>query len=134
MDKSRQVAGWVGPVLIVLAASEALNLRIWATGSAPLTYQAGLLWFVGGLGVVRVHNRWQAGWPLVITLVGWFFLLGGLFRVFLPEAQQGNENTPALGVYLLDALLVAAGSLLTWKALRDPNRAPVLRESSVGGV
>ncbi|HET7702520.1 MAG TPA: hypothetical protein VFK35_03915 [Candidatus Limnocylindrales bacterium] len=116
MTRSRQIAAFLGPVLIVLAASEAKNLQIWAAGNPPLTYLAGLLWFLGGLAIVRLHNRWSTGWPVSITLVGWFFLLGGLFRLFLPEAQQGNENTPATATYVLDVVLLALGVLMTAKA------------------
>ena len=116
MTRSRQIAAFLGPVLIVLAVSEAKNLQIWAAGNAPLTYLAGLLWFLGGLAIVGLHNRWSTGWPVAITLVGWFFLLGGLFRLFLPETQQGNQNTPPFATYALDVVLVALGVLMTLKA------------------
>jgi hypothetical protein len=111
---SRQIAGYLGPVVILLAVSEAKNLAIWSTGDPQLTYMAGLVWFLGGLAVVRLHNRWSRSWPVSITVVGWFFLIGGVFRMLLPEAQQGNANTPAMGVYALDAVLIALGSLMTF--------------------
>jgi hypothetical protein len=116
MTQSRQIAAFLGPVLIVLAVSEAKNLQIWAAGIPPLTYLAGLLWFLGGLAIVSLHNRWSASWPVAITLVGWFFLLGGLFRLLFPDVQQGNQNTPAAGAYALDAVLFALGVLMTFKA------------------
>lgn len=113
---ARQIAGYLGPVVIVLAASEAMNLQIWETGDPRLTYLAGLLWFLGGLAIVRLHNRWSIDWPLSITLVGWFFLIGGLFRVFYPSVQQGNANTPALATYALDAVLLGLGALMVFRA------------------
>ena|SRR5580765_2791601 len=116
MTRSRQIAAFLGPVLIVLAVSEAKNLQIWEVGVAPLTYLAGLLWFLGGLAIVSLHNRWSAGWAVAITIVGWFLLLGGLFRLLFPDAQQGNQNTPAVGAYALDAVLLALGVLMTFKA------------------
>jgi hypothetical protein len=103
---------------MVIAVSEAKNLQIWATGNPPLTYLAGLLWFLGGLTVVRLHNRWSTKWPVAITLVGWFFLIGGLLRLFFPEAQQGNQNTPTVGAYVLDVVLLALGALMTFQAYR----------------
>jgi hypothetical protein len=116
MKRSRQIAAFLGPVLIVLAVSEAKNLQIWAAGVAPLTYLAGMLWFLGGLAIVSVHNQWSAGWPVTVTLVGWFFVLGGLFRLLFPDLQQGNQNTPAAGAYAVDAVLLAFGVLMTFKA------------------
>jgi hypothetical protein len=109
---SRRIASYLGPVVMVVAASEAVNVRIWATGLAPLTYQAGLIWLLGGLAILRVHNRWSRSWATSITVVGWFFFFGGLFRMFLPEAQQGTQNTPAVGIYALDAVLFALGVLM----------------------
>ena len=125
MVRSRQIAGYLGPTTIVIAASEAKNLHIWASGNPPLTYLAGLIWFLGGMAVVRLHNRWTTGWPVTITLVGWFFLLGGLLRLFFPEAQQGNQNTPAVGTYAVDVVLASLGALMTFEAFRhrrDPER------------
>lgn len=118
MTRSRQIAGFLGPVLIAVAVSEAKNLQIWATGNASLTYLAGLVWFLGGLAIVSLHNRWSAGWPVAITLVGWFLLLGGLFRLLFPDVQQGNQNTPAVGAYAIDVVLLALGLLMTFKAHR----------------
>lgn len=118
LTRSQQIAGYLGPTVMVIAVSEAKNLQIWATGNPPLTYLAGLLWFLGGLTVVRLHNRWSTKWPVAITLVGWFFLIGGLLRLFFPEAQQGNQNTPTVGTYVLDVVLLALGALMTLQAYR----------------
>lgn len=118
MESSRRLAGFIGPVLIPFAISEVMNLRIWATGLPPLTYLVGLLWFIGGFAIVRAHNRWTTDWTLGVTIVGWFFLVGGLIRMFFPELQQGNENTPVAGTYAVNTVLVAIGVLLTVKAHR----------------
>jgi hypothetical protein len=104
----------IGPTLIVLGISEALNFRIWASNIAPLIYLNGLLLFVAGLSIVRVHNQWTRGWPVMVTLVGWIAILGGLFRMFAPEAQQAGQNAPTT---VISASLVGAiGLVLTLKA------------------
>lgn len=123
LAKSMRLAGWLGPVVIAVALSEAMNFHIWATNSAPLTYLVGILWFVAGLSIVKVHNQWTAGWPVAMSLMGWFLVLGGLFRMFLPEAQQGNQNTPELGTYAFDLVLLAIGTLLTFRAYWPKSRA-----------
>jgi uncharacterized membrane protein len=118
MEGSKRLAGLVGPILIPFAISEVMNLRIWATGLPPLTYLVGLLWFIAGFAIVRAHNRWRTDWTLAITIVGWFFLVGGLVRMFFPELQQGNQNTPAAATYAVNTVLVAIGALLTVQAYR----------------
>jgi len=49
-----------------------------------LIFLSGILLFVAGLAIVRVHNRWASGWPVVVTVIGWLALLGGLARMLFP--------------------------------------------------
>jgi cation transport ATPase len=113
MTSSRHIAGLIGPAIVAVTISETLNLHIWATNIAPVTYLNGLLLFVAGLSIVRAHNRWTAGWPVLVTLTGWVLILGGLFRMFAPEARQGGENLPTYAVILV---LFVIGVFLTFKA------------------
>jgi len=77
---SRRIAGLLGPSLIAISVTEAVNLRIWADVQPPVVYLSGVLLFVAGLAIVRAHNRWLFGWPVLVTIVGWLCLLGGLAR------------------------------------------------------
>ncbi len=111
---SKQIAGLVGPTLIALNLSETMNPHIWSN-IAHITYLVGSLWFVAGLSILRAHHRWVLGWPVLITLVGWFVILGGLFRMFFPaSAQQGVENTSS--VIAGQIVLLVIGIFLTFKA------------------
>jgi hypothetical protein len=50
----------------------------------------------------------------MVTLVGWFAILVGLFRMFAPEVQLASQNTPTT---IISASLVGAiGLFLTFKA------------------
>jgi len=110
---SKELAKLVGPAVTVMTASELLNFHIWATNIPPVTYLNGMLLFISGISILRIHNRWVIGWPVLVTLVGWFSILGGLFRVFFPEAKQATDNTAS---YVVISFLLAMGLLLTFKA------------------
>ena len=112
MTDPKPLAQLIGPTLIVVTLSEALNLHIWRPNLAPLTYLNGSLLFVAGLAIVRVHNHWTRAWPVAVTLIGWGSMLGGLFRMFAPEAQQGGEN---IATYAVLAILFLTGVFLTFK-------------------
>jgi hypothetical protein len=114
MTNSKQIAGLIGPTLIALGTSEAMNFRIWAGNIAPLIYLNGILLFVAGLSIVRVHNRWTRGWPVIVTLVGWVAILGGLFRMFAPEVQRIGQNAPT--TIITASLAGVIGVFLTFKA------------------
>jgi uncharacterized membrane protein YhaH (DUF805 family) len=115
MIKSRQFAGLIGPTLIALTVSEVTGPRIWANVAATQVYLAGTLWFVSGVAIVRGHNRWAAGWPLVVTVLGWFAILGGLFRMFAPEFARQNVPQPG-ALLVMQVVLLVIGAFLTFKA------------------
>jgi hypothetical protein len=112
MTDSKAIAQLAGPTLLALSASEALNLHIWATNLVQVTYLDGLVVFAAGLAIVRMHNVWPRGWPLLVTLVGWGALALGLFRMFAPQARQGGRNA---ATHVALAILFVLGALLTWK-------------------
>jgi uncharacterized membrane protein HdeD (DUF308 family) len=49
-----------------------------------LVLVSGVLSFVAGLAVVRVHNHWAADWAVLVTIFGWLLLIGGLVRMLFP--------------------------------------------------
>jgi hypothetical protein len=104
----------LGPALLVLGPSEALNYRIWETNSAPVIYLNGLLLFIAGLSIVRVRSRWTRSWPVIVTIVGWGCMLGGIFRMFAPKVQKGGQNAPT--TIIAASLVGVTGLFLTFKA------------------
>lgn len=119
MTTSRNIAGLLGPTLIAVALSEGLNFPVLLANTTPsVIYLNGTLLFVAGLSIVRAHNRWTIGWPVLVTLTGWVVFFAGLIRMFVPGvAQRGVENATAAwhaGLIIPFAL----GVFLTFKAYR----------------
>jgi hypothetical protein len=112
MEKAIQLAGLIGPILIVLSISEALNLHIWQKVEASLVYLNGLLLFVGGLSLVRAYNHWALDWTIMVTLTGWFSLTTGLYRLFFPNSPQLKKSATTYAVLLV---LLIIGSILSYK-------------------
>ena len=113
MTDSRRLAGLLGPTVLTLAVSEAINLRLMAEHPAAvgLVYLNGTLLFVAGVAIVQVHNRWTRGWPVLVTVLGWCAILGGVMRMFAPQATTSG----ATWVYGLLVALLAVGVVLTFK-------------------
>ena len=84
MANSIQVGRLVGPTLVAMLASESplVQPRLYDAQIPPVVHLSGVLLFVAGLAVVRVHNVWARNWTVLITLCGWFFLAMGLVRMF----------------------------------------------------
>lgn len=119
MINSRQLAQIIGPTLGVMTLSEMINMTIWENNIPSLTFLNGVLLFVCGISIIRVHNFWVHSWTILITLIGWFSIILGLIRMFFPTAKQAGEN---LSTYLLLTVLFAIGLFLTFKAYY-PNKS-----------
>ncbi|MDH4120951.1 MAG: hypothetical protein OEV94_04525 [Deltaproteobacteria bacterium] len=115
MTNSKNLAGFIGPVLIVVCLSEAMNLDVFKDVTASLVYLNGSLLFIAGFAIVRAHNRWVMDWTLAVTLVGWFVMIGGLTRMFATElAMKEAHNKPTAMGFIV--VLLAVGVFLTYKA------------------
>lgn len=112
MINSRQLAQIIGPTLSVMTLSEMMNLSIWESNIPGVTFLNGILLFIGGISIIRVHNFWVRSWTILITLIGWLTILLGLLRMFFPTAKQAGEN---FSTYLLLTVLVVIGLFLTLK-------------------
>jgi hypothetical protein len=110
---SVSIARIVGPVLVALGVTEALNIDVFAGIAPSVVYLNGTILFVAGVAILQAHNRWSAGWPVLVTLVGWVLVLGGLYRMIAPTAPQLSRGPVTYGVL---ATLTAMGVFLTYKA------------------
>ncbi|WP_276371800.1 hypothetical protein [Chryseolinea sp. H1M3-3] len=123
MEKSKSIAGIVGPTLIVMVLSETRfwNPTLYNTQIEPLIYLNGVLLFVAGLAIVKNHNIWIYGWQTLLTIVGYFALAVGLFRMFFPHLQKTkfDNNNPIL---IVEIILIFTGMFLTFKAYRPTKR------------
>ena len=116
MADSKQLAGLIGPTMLVLAVTEAMNLNIFSNPLASVVYLNGAILFVAGLAIVRAHNLWTWRWSLTITLTGWFCLSVGVWRMAVPDAPQMAESVLT---YVLLAAFGALGTFLSFKAYRS---------------
>ena len=119
MLNSKRIAGLVGPTVVAMVASEfpLVQPHLYDAQIPPVVYLSGVLMFVGGLAIVRVHNDWKRDWTVLVTLSGWFFLALGLFRMFAAgQYQRGSANTSAAAFMVLEGMLFVLGLIMTFKA------------------
>jgi hypothetical protein len=87
MKTSKTIAGLIGPTLVAIAASMLLNIGSFPELAEQVSrdpvpiFVSGILLFVAGLAIVRVHNRWTNGWPVLVTVLGWLTVFSGLARI-----------------------------------------------------
>ena len=76
MAPTRLIAGFAGPVLLAIGIAMLLNRRAIMGMAAEIAQSTGLIFLSGiilltaGIAIVRTHNVWSGGWPIIITVLG----------------------------------------------------------------
>jgi hypothetical protein len=121
---SKQIAGLLGPTMVAMLLSEfpLVQPHLYDAQIPPVVYLSGVLMFVAGLAIIRVHNHWARDWTVLVTLSGWFFLVLGLFRMFAAGLyRQGSAHASMTMFMVLEGLLLVIGLFITFKAYtRNP--------------
>lgn len=126
MDTSRNIAAIVGPVFLALGLAMIVNPQLGPEivgqmrGNIFTVLVAGILTLTAGLAIVRFHRE-TSGWPLLVTILGWLLVAGGIVRIVFPHTAIGIGESMVLTPGLIAAaavLMMALGGFLSWKAYR----------------
>lgn len=71
----------VGVAMILNPENFKLFIKDFQKNKSLIIYSS-LISTILGLIIIRIHNVWIPGWPVLITLIGWVLLLKGLYRIF----------------------------------------------------
>lgn len=125
MTTSQFIAGLAGPLFMAIAAFMMIRRESFAdfareaVTNRPLIFLAGVLLLIAGLSIIQTHNLWVGDWRVIITLLGWLGVLGGLVRIFSPDYAQtivDNIKPDHPAVTVTAVLYFALGAFLTAKA------------------
>ena len=124
MPRSKTIAGLIGPTLIAIAVALLVNLESFpalaesVSRDPLLIFVSGVLMFIAGLAIVRVHNRWEADWTVLVTVLGWIALIGGLARMMFPTelAAMTAKVSQDTGLIATEAVvLLVVGAFLSYE-------------------
>jgi uncharacterized membrane protein HdeD (DUF308 family) len=121
MANSKQIAGLIGPALVAMLVSEfpLVQPHLYDSQIPPVVYLSGVLMFIAGLAVVRVHNTWARNWTLLVTLTGWIFLVLGLIRMFAASQYHQVATSTSTTVFMaLEGVLLIVALILTYCGYR----------------
>ena len=122
MATSIFLAKLIGPVCLVIGIALLINGAAFRTlageflNNPALMFLSGVITLPAGLAVVLTHNVWTADWRILITILGWLAVIGGLFRLLAPQravavgrTMLANPSTLHIstGVYLVIGALLS---------------------------
>ena len=123
METSILIAKLMGPTMVVMAGALLMDREGIAKmarefiDSRALVFLAGVFTFIGGLAVTIHHNIWVADWPILITLIGWAMIVGGVIRIALPKVvvAWGEKMLKADGGILIAGIVwLVIGAFLSF--------------------
>jgi uncharacterized membrane protein len=94
MANSIFLAKLIGPLMLAVGIGIFVNGAVYRLladeflRSRALIYLSGLLTMTAGLAIVLTHNVWRADWAVIITILGWLLLIGGAFRIVMPQGTE----------------------------------------------
>jgi hypothetical protein len=111
MPAAAFIARLVGPLFVVLGIGILLNRTLYADMVAEavrlptLIYLSGLLALTAGLAILNVYRAWTSDWRVIITVLGWLFVIAGVIRIVLPRVTASL----ATAIYSGPAVMATAG-------------------------
>jgi hypothetical protein len=128
VSTSKYIGRLIGPLFLVMGLgmmAEAETVRALSAeflSNLSLIYLAGMLALVAGLAIVNAHNLWVADWRVIITILGWLSVIGGVIRLLFPAQVQtlgagmiSNPHAMVVG----GVILLVIGAILSWVAYED---------------
>jgi hypothetical protein len=111
MELSRLIAKIIAVIYIssgiaVLTGTFNINDFVSEFKKSPtLTFLSGCIGIIFGMLLVIQHNIWIKNWSVIITIISWIMLLGGVIVVIIPKFLflMGNliKNSRLWGIFML---------------------------------
>ena len=103
MTTSKYIARLMGPVLLIIGIGMVMGMLTEGDGyssllkefisSRALIFITGVLALVAGLAIVNAHNLWVRDWRVVITILGWLFILRGIMQPRVSRSRCRRSAT-----------------------------------------
>jgi uncharacterized membrane protein len=108
------IARLTGPLFVVIGLGILLNASFYAgmvveaVHSPTLVYLSGVASLLAGVAILNAYRAWTASWHVIITVLGWLCVIGGIMRIVLPQIVTSLATT----IYSGPAALIAAAVIV----------------------
>ena len=104
------VMGWYLVIMSFFMLFRHEQLKLFVTeflAQRGLFFITAIFTLILGLLLVASHNLWVMEWPVVITIISWFVLLGSLIRLFFADLiiKKGQNKMKHLHGFKIPAIV-----------------------------
>jgi hypothetical protein len=130
MPPATLTARLVGPLFVVIGLGVLVNAPFYAGAvveavhSPTLVYLSGIASLLAGLAIVNVYRAWTADWRVIVTIIGYLCLIGGIVRIVLPQVVTALVNSLYSGrsgptaLMIVGIVVLIIGGYLSFKGYR----------------
>jgi uncharacterized membrane protein len=128
MQPAVLIARLVGPLFVVIGLGVLLNARFYegaiveAVHSPTLVYLSGIASLLAGLAIVNAHRAWTADWRVIVTVLGWLCVIGGIVRIVFPAIIASLATSIYSGptvLLIVGAIVLVVGGYLSFESYRQ---------------
>ena len=127
MSPATLTARLVGPLFVAIGLGILINPSFYngaiieAVHSPTLVYLSGIASLIAGLAVLNAHRTWTADWRVIVTILGWLFVIGGIIRIVLPGVIENIWLTVYSGpnaLIVVAVIVLVVGAFLSFRGYR----------------
>ena len=131
MQPAVLIARLVGPLFVVIGLGVLLNASFYegaiieGVHSPTLVYLSGVASLLAGLAVLNAYRTWTASWRVIVTILGWLCVIGGIVRVVLPNLVGWLATTlysGATSLLIVGIIVLVVGGYLSFEGYRGASR------------
>jgi hypothetical protein len=133
--RTRMFARVMGPFLTIVPTTVAVRghymeeLFTEFKANPMWAWLYGAILLAGGLLIIAFHQYWRNPAAVIVSLVGWFFLIRGILLLTVPGAYDAAGNAiyrsgASAMLWVLFVCLASAGLYLTYVGWRPEPAAP----------
>jgi hypothetical protein len=124
---AQTIARLVGPLFVAIGLGVLLNRATYAAAIAEgvrspvLVYLAGMGTMLAGLAILNAHHAWTADWRVIVTVLGWMFIIAGIVRIVLPTVATSLSSTiysAPVAMAVMGIVVLAVGGYLSFEGYR----------------
>jgi drug/metabolite transporter (DMT)-like permease len=127
MPPATMIARLIGPVFAVIGVAVLVNTSYYVELTAEashvptLIYLYGLMVLAAGIAMLNFYRAWTRDWRVIVTILGWLFVIGGVIRILLPQVVERLAPTmlgSSAGLIAAGVVVLVVGIYLTFEAYR----------------
>ena len=121
------IARLAGPLFAVIGIGILFNQPIYsamvaeAVRSPILVYLSGIASLLAGLAILNAYRAWTADWRVIVTVLGWLCIVGGILRIVLPRLTVSlapKIYSGSAAMLIAGAVVLVLGGYLSFEGYR----------------